>query len=73
MNCNAMHPHTFDVLVQWVRSPRGGGSDSFIAWIVRMHTLGLSPAQITSHYKKKNEGIGKGKKNDSIVRNGILL
>lgn len=48
-----MNPYTSHVLVGCIKSPRGGGSDNFIVWIVKMHAFGLTPAQITSHYKQK--------------------
>ena len=48
-----MNFDVFHVLVGCVRSLRGGGSDSFIVWITRMHALGLFPTQIISHYKQK--------------------
>ena len=43
----------FYVLTKWVRSPKGGGSDSFNIWIVRVHTLGLPLTQIMIYYKQK--------------------
>ena len=48
-----MNSYTFYILTKWVRSPRGAGCDSLNVWIVRMHTLRLSPAHILSHYKQK--------------------
>ena len=38
-----------------------------------MHTLGLSPTQITSHYKKNCEGVGKGKHNELVKRYAQFL
>ena len=30
MSCCAMNPYMFHVLIGWVRSPKSGGSDSFM-------------------------------------------
>ena len=57
--CNTTNPYTFYVLVQCVRLPWRGGSDSFIVWIVRVYTLGLCSAQIISHHKQKVMDLGK--------------
>lgn len=37
INNHFMNPYTFYGLIQWVRSPRAGGNDSFTMWTVRRH------------------------------------
>lgn len=53
INHHAMNPCVVHVPIAQLRSPRDEGSDSLIMWLARMHALGLSPVQITSHYKQK--------------------
>ena len=63
INKYAMNPYIFYVFAKWITSPRGGGSDSFNMWIVRLHTLGFSTTQIMSNYKQKPRELVK----DSII------
>ena len=50
INYCSVNFYTCRVHIGCIKSPRGGGSDSFIVWIVRMHAFMLSPTQIMSHY-----------------------